>query len=109
MTFLADEHVPRVFVTTLRSNGYEVREAKATLGAATADKRLLEYCGEHGYLLITHDKKDFAGDLREAVSHAGIVIYTDGNYLRDEPEAAVRTLERVLDAYPRDELADALV
>nr|WP_133304674.1 hypothetical protein [Halonotius aquaticus] len=60
-------------------------------------------------IFCSHDKKDFAGDLQETVTHAGIVVYTDGNYLRDDPEAAVRTLERVLAAYPPDELADALV
>ena len=109
MTFLADEHVPRVFVTTLCSNGHDVLEAEATVGASTADKRLLDYCAENGYILLTHDKKDFAGGLQETVTHAGIIVYTDGNYLRDDPEAAVRTLERVLAAYPPDELADALV
>lgn len=109
MQLLTDEHVPRVFVTTLRSNGYEVREAKAALGAATNDEQLLRYCGENDYLLVTHDKKDFAGDLRKRVDHAGIVVYTDGNYLRDDPEAAVRTLERVFAVYPPVELANTSV
>jgi len=104
MSVLADEHVPSVFITTLRSNGYEVVEARDVFGEATDDEHLLRYCGEQGHLLVTNDKKDFTGHLAETVEHAGIVVYTDANYLRDEPEGAVRTLERVLAQYPPDEL-----
>lgn len=106
---LTDEHVPRVFVTTLRSNGHEVLEATDVFGEGTDDERLLRHCGENGYLLVTHDKKDFADGLSDAVDHAGIVVFTDPNYLRDEPEAAVLTLERALAHYPRAELANELL
>jgi hypothetical protein len=84
MSVLTDEHVPRVFITTLLSNGYEVVKAKDVFGEATDDERLLQYCGEEGHLLVT-------------------------NYLRDEPEDAVRTLERVFVQYPPDELQNELV
>lgn len=97
MEFLTDEHVPRVFVTTLRSTGHPVETANAVFGEATDDEQILGYCGAEGSVLITHDKKDFSGEVADAIDHAGIVIYTDANYLRDEPEAAVRTLESVLD------------
>ena len=43
------------------------------------------------------------------MNHAGIVVYTDANYLRDDPEGAVRTLERLLAQYPPEELHDELV
>lgn len=109
MALLTDEHVPRVFITTLRSNGHEVIEATAAFGEATDDERLLRYCGENGHILITHDRKDFAGELADTVDHAGIVVYTDANYLRDDPESAVRTLERVFSHYPPRELHNALV
>ncbi|QLH77983.1 hypothetical protein HZS55_12035 [Halosimplex rubrum] len=66
MAVLTDEHVPSVFITTLRSNGHEV-------------------------------------------VHAGLVVYTDANYLRDDPEDAVRTLERVFAHYPPEELHGGLV
>ncbi len=109
MSVLTDEHVPSVFITTLRSNGHEVIKAKDALGEATKDEHLLRYCGENGHLLVTHDKKDFAGKLADTVEHAGIVVSTDANYLRDDPEGAVRTLERVLSHYPLDELTNELV
>ena len=60
MSFLTDEHVPRVFITTLRSNGYEVVRAKDVFGEATDDEELLRYAGKNGFVLVTHDKKDFA-------------------------------------------------
>ncbi|WP_255151846.1 DUF5615 family PIN-like protein [Halorarius halobius] len=109
MGFLTDEHVPRVFVTALRSNGHEVARAKELFGEATSDQQLLHTAAERNHLLVTHDKKDFAGATGEAVDHAGIVVYTDANWLRDEPEHAVRTLERVLAHYPLDELSNELV
>jgi hypothetical protein len=104
-TFLTDEHVPSVFVTTLRSSGYEVQTTTAVLGAGTDDQQLLEYCAQHDHLLITHDKKDFSGDLGDSIDHSGVIIYTDSRFLRTDPEEAVRTLERILDNYPRSELA----
>ena len=36
-------------------------------------------------------------------------MYTDANFLRDDPEGAVRTLERVLSHYPPDELTNEVV
>ena len=61
------------------------------------------------YLLITHDKKDFAGEYPDRVDHSGIIVYTDANFLRDDPEGAVRTVERILDYFPRNELRNELV
>lgn len=75
--FCADEHVPSVFVTTLRSNGYPVVRADEILGESTEDERLLEHCATEEYVLLTHDKKDFGGEVGAAVSHAGVVVYTN--------------------------------
>jgi len=108
MGILTDEHVPSVFITTLRSNGHEVVEANDVFGEDTDDERLLRHAGENTHLLLTHDR-DFAGQLHETIDHAGIVVYTDANYIRDEPESAVRTLEGVFAHYPPAELHDQLV
>ena len=108
-SFVTDEHVPSVFVTTLRSSGHDVIEANDVFGEATDDQRLLRYCGENGHVLITHDRTDFTGELTDTLDHAGIAVYTDTNFLRDDPEGAVRTLERVLSQYPPDELTDEVV
>ena len=106
IAFCTDEHVPSVFITTLRSNGYNVVRATDVFGQGTDDRRLLEYCSEQDRILITHDKKDFSSTVGEAVTHAGIVIYTDPIFLRRDPETAVRTLDRIFDYYPQDELVD---
>ena len=102
MDVLADEHVPSVVITTLRSNGHDVVEANDVFGESTDDEHLLRYAGENDHVLVTHDR-DFAGRLSRTVDHAGVVVYTDANYLRDEPEDAVRTLERVLAHYSGSE------
>lgn len=109
VSFLADEHVPSVFITTLRSNGHRVVRAKDEFGEGTDDEEMLRYCSKKGSLLLTHDRKDFSGRIHEAVDHAGIVIYTDANYLHDNPEDAARTVERIVSLYPREELENEVV
>lgn len=104
VSFCTDEHVPSVFITTLRSNGYEVVTARSVFGEGTDDRRLLKHCAEEGHILVTHDKKDFSSTVGNEIGHAGIVIYTDPLLLRSDPAGAVRTLERILDQYSPNEL-----
>jgi predicted nuclease of predicted toxin-antitoxin system len=101
--------MPSVFVTTLRSKGHDVRRAKEEFGEETDDHELLGYCAESNAVLVTHDKKDFAGATEAAHDHDGIVIYMDANFLRDRPEEAVRTLERAFDHYPATERRNEIV
>ena len=61
---------------TLRSSEHDVIEANDVFGEATDDQRLLRYCGEHGHVLVTHDRTDLAGKLTDTVDHAGIPVYT---------------------------------
>lgn len=109
MDFLTDEHVPRVFVRPLRSSGHDVTECRTALGEAAADEAVLAYCASEGRVLITHDKKDFAGDLTRTTDHHGVVIYTDANALRDDPEGAVHVLDRILDHVSDAGLRDTVV
>ena len=105
ISFLTDEHVPRVFISTVRSHGYTVKRATEVLGQGTPDAELLQYAAENDLVLITHDKKDFGGSLGVTIEHAGLIIYTDPVFLRQSPANAVHTLERVLDQYTAAELA----
>lgn len=100
-SILADEHVPRVFVTALRSSDYDVVYAHERHGQATDDAELLADCAETGRLLVTNDR-DFA-DLGGRHDHAGIVIYTDPNRLLDAPLTAVAALDRLV-SYDEDDL-----
>ena len=109
MAFLTDEHVPSVFATTLRSHSYTVCRAKDVFGERTRDEELLRYCATEEVVFVTHDKKDFVGEIGQKNPHNGIVICTDANYLRGRSEHAVGTLERILSYYPLDELAGDLV
>jgi hypothetical protein len=105
VSFLTDEHVPRVFVTLLRSSGYSTVRATDELGEGTNDRELLGYCAEADLVCITHDKKDFTGTFGDEIDHAGIIIYTDPVFLRDSPADAVHLIERVLAFYTPEELA----
>lgn len=102
--FCTDEHVPRVFVTTLRSSGYDVVTATEVFGQGTDDRELLTYCASERRVLITNDKKDFGDTLGGELTHAGIVIYTDTIPFRRSPSQVVRTLEHVFEQYSRDQL-----
>lgn len=51
VSFCTDEHVPSVFVTTLRSNGYEVVIANDVFGEETDDRRLLAYGAEESHMV----------------------------------------------------------
>lgn len=104
VSFCTDEHVPSVFVTTLRSNGYTVVRATDVFGEGTVDAELLEYAAENDHVFVTHDKKDFSSSLSKAHNHAGILLYTDPQFLRDSPERAVRLIERIVELYPPQEL-----
>ena len=109
ISFLTDEHVPRVFISTLRSNDFTVKRARDVLGRGTPDAELLEYAAENDLVLITHDKKDFGGELGDSIEHAGLVIYTDPVFLRQSPANAVHTIERIIEQYPSHELAGSRV
>lgn len=104
VSFCADEHVPSVLMTTLRSNGYETVRATDVIGQGTADSDLLAYCGSENHILVTNDKKDFSTGFEDEIEHSGILIYTDGLRLRSRPGAVVQTIESVLEQYPPDEL-----
>ena len=97
VSFLVDEHVPRVFCTVLRSNGYEVVRARDVFGEGTDDEQLLAYCKRENHLLVTHDKKDFG--TAGSDTHAGVVVYTDSDFLRDDPIPKFRRRIRVEHAF----------
>ncbi|WP_177227579.1 DUF5615 family PIN-like protein [Halomicrobium zhouii] len=48
MQFLTDEHVPRVFISALCSNGHEVLRANGALGEGTDDEQQIEFCADDG-------------------------------------------------------------
>lgn len=104
VSFCTDEHVPSVFVTALRSNGYTVVRANDVFGEGTVDAELLEYTAENDHVFVTHDKKDFSRPLAEAHNHAGILLYTDPVFLRDSPTRAVRLIERIFEFYSPPEI-----
>lgn len=102
----ADEHVPSVFVTTLRSREFDVVLARAVFGERTNDREVLEYCAQNYRVLLTHDRSDFGGPVGDEIDHSGIVIYTDPSYLRDAPGAATDTLERALSHFGPEDIVN---
>lgn len=104
VSFCTDEHVPSVFITTLRSSGYAVSRANDVLGEGTDDFELLEYAAENNHIFVTHDKKDFSSSFGEDPDHSGIILYTDPTFLHDSPDQAVRLLEHIFEFYPPEEL-----
>jgi predicted nuclease of predicted toxin-antitoxin system len=108
-TLCADEHVPSVVVSTLRSSGFRVERARDVLGEGADDRELLSYCYSEGLVLITNDNKDFGGSVGRSTDHVGIIVYTNPVVLRQEPTKAVRTIERILEVYSDVDLENELV
>ena len=104
VSFLADEHVPRVLTSTLRSNGYMVVTAQERYGHESVNETILQDCGDAGLAVLTNDRDFIALD--ETTDHAGIVLYTAQN---PSPATFVGALDRVLQFHTSDELANQVV
>lgn len=90
LTFLADEHVPTVILTALRSNGYDIEPGREHLAEGAADLDLLETSTALDRVLLTNDR-DFVSLGKEA-DHWGIVIYVAQEL---SPGLFVRGIRRV--------------
>lgn len=106
LSLLADEHVPRVFVGVLRSNGFDVTTAQDRYGQESVDESMLDDCAEEGRVVVTNDR-DFVR-LADERDHAGIVLYTDWQFLLDNPVAAAEGLVAIDRHYTTDELRNAV-
>lgn len=105
---LLDEHVGRVFERVLRERGHDVEQAKDRFGEHTKDVELVEWCGEHGAVLLTNNAKDFERLHRES-DHAGILLYREQNLPDTDPEGLARTVDEVFDQYGGDGIENHLV
>lgn len=90
LAFLADEHVPNVIGTALRSNGYDIELGRDHLEAGADDLDLLVKASALDRVLLTNDR-DFVS-LGKEVDHAGIVIYVEQDLA---PGLFVRGIHRV--------------
>lgn len=105
---LLDEHVGRVFEGVLRERGHEVEQAKDTFGEHTNDAELLEWCGEHGVVLLTNNARDFEALHRET-DHAGILLYYEQNRPDEDPEGLARVVDEVFNQYGSSDVENELV
>jgi len=107
LRFLADEHVPRVFVNTLRSNEFEAEVAHERYGQGADDEAILADSTETGLVVLTNDR-DFVR-LDADTEHAGIVLYTDIDFLRNSPLEAVEAVARIDRHYGVSGIRDTVV
>lgn len=103
-SFLADEHVKRVFITELRANSYDVVWVDADYEQGVSDSEHLERSQDSGRIILTNDS-DFAR-LHDDFDHAGIVLYYDQNMSVTEFIQGIKRIERFV---PEDELRDTIV
>jgi len=98
-SFLADEHVKRVFVTELRANGYTVEWVSDSYDPGKTDADHLQYATRNDLTIITNDT-DFLR-LHTQYDHAGLVIYDDQNL---PVHAFIRAIKRIERFVPGAEL-----
>lgn len=92
ISFLADEHVKRVFITELRANGYDVAWVDGDYEQGTSNSEHLERSRESDRVILSNDS-DFAR-LHEDADHAGIVLYNDQNMSVTEFIQGIKRVER---------------
>lgn len=102
LSFLADEHVPRVFTHSLRSNGFSVTTAQEKYGEESIDQSILQESAAEETVVLTNDR-DFVR-MADDYDHAGIIMYTDRRFLIDQPTTAVEAVARVNRYYSPDEI-----
>lgn len=106
--FLLDEHVSRVFERLLEERGHVAEQAKDRFGERTIDAELLQWCDDHGAVLLTNNAQDFT-TLHDRQSHAGIVIYRRQDLLDEDPIGVAQAVDRIIAQYGTDGVADELV
>lgn len=104
LSFLADEHVPRVFVIELRSNGYDVATVERDYEPGTSDIDHLDRSRQTGRIILSNDS-DFAR-LDDDHGHAGILLYADQTM---SVPAFVRGVKRVERFIPEEAFRDEIV
>lgn len=92
ISFLADEHVKRVFITELRANGYDVAWVDGDYEQGTSDSEHLERSRDSDRVILSNDS-DFAR-LHKDADHAGIVLYNDQNMSVTEFIQCIKRVER---------------
>lgn len=102
LSFVADEHVPRVFTHALGSSGFDVTTAQERYGQESVDRSILVGSTDEGRIVLTNDR-DFVR-IADDHDHAGILMYTDRRFLVDQPTAAVEAIGRIDRHYTTDEI-----
>ncbi|WP_254840585.1 DUF5615 family PIN-like protein [Natronomonas marina] len=105
---LLDEHVGRVFERVLGERRHDVEQAKDRFGEHTSDAELMEWCAEHGAVLLTNNAKDFE-PLHDQYNHAGLFLYYDQTLPDTDPEGLARTVDEVFNQYGVDGVENQLV
>ena len=91
LSFLADEHVDRAFVTGLQANGFEVAVVGEDYPTGEDDVTLLDVCEEQDLVLLTNDR-DFVR-LGQQQPHPGVVIYTSQGVAVGDFVGAIRRID----------------
>lgn len=103
-SFLSDEHVKRIYLTELRSNGYDVASVGSEYDEGVPDTEHLATSRRTGRIVLSNDS-DFA-DLHTEYDHAGIVLYNDQDMPVRDFIRGIKTIERYV---PEAELQGELV
>lgn len=104
LSFVADEHVKRVFITELRANGYDVAWTDGGYARGASDVEHLEHSREDDRVVLSNDS-DFLR-LHDEYDHAGIVLYDDQNMPVTEFIQGIKRIERFV---PEEELRGNVV
>lgn len=106
LSFLLDEHVPRIFANVLASRGFDVTSVRERFGQQSVDEAILAESANENSVVVTNDR-DFVR-LSTECDHGGIVIYTDRTLLIANPLAATEGIAAIDRYYSPDEMRNVV-
>jgi predicted nuclease of predicted toxin-antitoxin system len=92
----------------LRSHGFKAEMTQEVGRKATSDPEQIDYAGEQGYAILTHNRTDFEDLAKEyfdsGKNHYGIIITADNS-----PQEIARRLITVLNEITADEMKNQII
>ena len=79
----------------------------AHLFETTQDKKLLEWCNRHGYILLTCNVKDFE-KLDRHMNHSGMIVSRDQGYPASKPSDFARKCNQIFNDWRKHNFWDTI-
>ena len=103
-----DENVHVLIARIIQSHGFKAVTTQDVGRKGVSDSEQLEYASREGYVILTHDRRDFeelaAEYFAAGKEHCGIVILADNS-----PQEIARRMITILNDFTADEMTNQII